>query len=260
MEQKDGFLSGIGDCVLCQQHYELDFGKEDDPDMLKIASQISARAIPMGLVFFKGLQPSCYVGGAGGITYLTEAKYVASGLKIPFPPTVVWRPRDEYMGVGQVEALLEQRRICASLRVQNLSAARSLLKTRLAEIQCELEKLEQAMKKMLEESRKRPNDAELKDQIRSISMRRSEIARSSGMSIFNHELMILENVVTVLDHAPSIIDYGINIGLRETSDYWIKSIGEGGRFDADVVMESVLGTAVPLLTLSKTLRDRNSPR
>ncbi len=27
MEQKDGFLSGVGDCVRCQRHYDLGFGE-----------------------------------------------------------------------------------------------------------------------------------------------------------------------------------------------------------------------------------------
>lgn len=249
LEEKDGSLFGNGSCVRCQEHYELDLGREGNPGVLSIASQISARAIPMGLVFFNGLRPTCYVGGAAGMSYLMEAEHVAKGLGIPFPPTVVWRPRDKYLGVGQAEALLELKRICACLGVHTFSAARNLLKTRLTEIQGELEKLEQNMKRTLEELRDRPNDVELREQMRSTSIRRSEIARSSGISIINHELRTLENVATVLKLTPSIIDHGINIGLKETSDYWMKSLSEEGRFDADVCMKSVLGRTKPLLTL-----------
>jgi len=253
LEEKDGILFGIGSCVRCQEHYELDFGRKDNPDVLSIASQISARAIPMGLVFFNGLQPSSYVGGAAGMTYLVEAEHVAKGLGIPFPPTVVWRPRDKYLGVGQAEALLELKRICACLGVHDYSAARNLLKTRLTEIQGELEKLEQAIKEISSaHTRDRKNDLELREQMRSTSVRKSEIARSSGISIINHELRTLENVATVLKLMPSIVDHGINVGLRETSDYWIKSLSEEGRFDADVCMKSVLERTEPLLTLWKT--------
>ncbi len=56
----------------------------------------------MGLVFFRGVQPSCYVGGVGGAAYLMEAEHVAKGLGYDFPVTVFWRPFDKYLGVGQV--------------------------------------------------------------------------------------------------------------------------------------------------------------
>jgi hypothetical protein len=133
------------------------------------------------------------------------------------------------------------------------------LKNRLTEIQGELEKLEQAMKRILGELRGRPSDVELREQMRSISIRRSEIARSSGISIINHELRTLENVATVLRLTPSILDHGINIGLKETSDYWIRSLKEESGFDADVCMKSVLARTRPLLTLWKMENARLSP-
>jgi hypothetical protein len=253
-QQKDGSLFGVGNCIRCERGYELDFGCEDDPDISSIAPWISARAIPMGLVFFNGLQPSCYVGGAAGIEYLMEAEHVAKGLGIPFPPLVVWRPRDKYLGVGQAEALLELNRICSCLGVKGSSAAKELLTIRLNRIQGQLKTLEKAMKKMVEGDDRR-DDVKLKEQVRETSKRRSEVARSSGLSVIIHELRTLENVATVLKLMPSIIDYAVNVGLKETSDSWIESLGEEDGFDADVSLDSVLGRIEPLLVLCENPED-----
>ena len=77
-------------------------GKVDDIDISDIASNISARAISMLLVFSKGLGLSCYIGGIAGTPYLKETRYVANKLNIILPPIVVWRPRDKYLGIGQL--------------------------------------------------------------------------------------------------------------------------------------------------------------
>jgi hypothetical protein len=243
MEQKDGFLSGIGDCVCCQRHYELDFGKEDDPDLLKIASQISARAVPMGLVFFKGLQPSCYVGGVGGATYLMEAEHVATGLGYRFPVTVVWRPQDRYSGVGQIEALLEIRRLCRGQGVRDVSVARNLLEARVSEIQSQLQELEMLKSEVVEKLKKYPDDVELKTRMREVSIRRTDIVKSSSLSVFHHELKVLDNASKVLSLTPSVIDYAVNVGLKETGVQWERYLNGNGDFHSDVKLESVLDLA-----------------
>jgi len=238
--EKDGCLFGRGNCVDCGERYELEFGPKKDPDILDIASRISARAVPMGLVFFSGLMPSCYVGGVGGIRYLMEAEHVAKGLEILFPLVAVWRPHDKYLGVGQIETLLEQKRICSNLGARDLSAAKDLLESRIFEIRERLVKLEMSKKRIIEKSKRHPDDEKVKEEIKRISMSQTEIKRSSNLSVINHELKILENISAVLDLIPSIIDYAVNVGLEETSDQWMRYLSENGRLSPDVHLESVL--------------------
>ncbi|MGA3192920.1 MAG: hypothetical protein ABSD73_10485 [Candidatus Bathyarchaeia archaeon] len=240
LEEKDGMLFGNGNCVRCQEHYELDFGGKDNPDILGIASQISARAIPMGLVFFNGLQPSSYVGGAAGAQYLAEAQHVAKGLEIFFPPIVIWRPRDKYSGVGQVEALLELRRVCDASGARNLSEAKNMLMSRISEIHERLHEIETSKRSLIEELSRSPNDQELKERLRYVSMSHTEICRSSHLSVVKYELKIIENALNVLSLIPSIIDYAVNIGLKETSDQWIQHLSKKGSLESDVYLESVL--------------------
>lgn len=246
LREKDGSLFGEGNCVGCGELYELEFGAEKDPDVSGFASRISARAIPMSLVFFGGLVPSCYVGGVGGVRYLMEAEYVAKGLGIPFPPVAVWRPRDKYLGIGQIEALLELKRICSDLGAHDVYAAKDLLESRIGEIYERLDKLEVSKKRVMEELGEHPNDGELKEEIKRISIRQTKFRRSSNLSVVSHDLKIFENVSTVLDLIPSIIDYAVNVGLKETSDRWMRHLGEDGSLSSDVRLESVLSHVVSL--------------
>jgi len=243
LEEKDGSLLGSGNCVRCQEHYELDFGHKDCPDILGIASQISARAIPMGLVFFNGLQPCCYVGGAAGATYLRETEHAANGLGILFPPVGLWRPHDRYMGIGQLEALLQMRKICMNLGGEDLSSARSILKSRISEIRAQVDSLETSKKKIGEEPSRHVVGTVIRNGKRRVPTSRGSILKSLNFPVISRELKILENAVTVSDLFPSIIDFAVNIGLRRTSDQWIKYLDENGDMCADVYLESIL-TAV----------------
>jgi hypothetical protein len=246
--EKDGRLFGSGSCVRCQENYELDFGRVDSPDLVGIASQISARAIPMALVFFNGLQPSCYVGGAGGVGYLAETEHVAKGLGISFPPVVVWRPRDRYLGVGQAEALLELKRICGYLGAKTPSEAKDLLVARISEIRGRIEKLETQKNEVAEKLRKKPGDEKLKQEIKEISIEKAKAVKSSNLSVICRELKILENALGSLNLMSSVIDYAVNVGLKETSVQWMRYLTENGDFCSDVKLESDLGFGVNLET------------
>jgi len=246
VERRDGFLFGKGNCVRCQEHYELNFGRENDPDVGDLASQVSARAVPMGLVFFNGLRPCCYVGGAGGVAYLMEAEHVAKGLGIPFPPVAVWRPRDRYLGVGQAEAALELKRICKELGAQDLSTAKDLLESRISGIRGRLDELDVLRSKVVERLREHPNDGKLRQEVESVSVRRTEVMKSSSLSVMCRELKILENVSRVLDLVPSVIDYAVNVGLKDTSIQWVRYLNENGDFCSDVKLESTLDLDVDL--------------
>ena len=240
LKEQEGSLVGCGDCVGCKRSFKLGFGAADCPDVAGVASRISARAIPMTLVFFKGLGVSCYVGGVGGKEYLVQARFVADKLGIALPPTAVWRPHDTYAGIGQLEALLELKRMCADLGVGDLSGAVDVLKSRLAEAQRCLDKLEASKGGIMEELRGHPEDEKLKEEIKRISLSQTEVKRSSNLSVINHELKILENIPVVLNLIPSIIDYAVNVGLKETSDQWTRYLNENGDLSSDVNLKSAL--------------------
>jgi len=207
--RRDGSLLGYGDCVGCGRHYEL------------------------------------YVGGVGGVWYLMEVQCVADRLGIVLPPTPVWRPRDRYVGIGQLEASLKLKAMCSDLGVDDLSGAVDVLKSRIAEAQTCLDKMEASKKRAMEKLWDQPDDERLKKEVKRVSLSQTEVKRSSNLSVIYRKLKILENVPVVLNLIPSIIDYSVNVGLKETSDQWVRYLCENGSLSSDVNLESVLSGDKP---------------
>jgi hypothetical protein len=237
---EESFMVGEGNCSRCGRQYSLEFGTSNHPDMSTLASRVSARAVSMNLVFFRGLAPICYVGGAGGAAYLVQAQHVAQGLGILFPPVVVWRPHDEYLGLGQIEALLELREVCVDLGARDISGAKHSLVSKISAVYESLDRIEKSKRRLIEELRKSPNDLELQERLRSVSISQTEMCRSSHLSLLHHTLKMVENVLSISNLMPSVIDYAVNIGVKETSEEWIRHLSEKDSLESDVWLESVL--------------------
>lgn len=239
-DHRNGSLFGYGDCEGCGCHYDLDFGTVEKPDVSGFASRISFRAISWILAFSKGLGFSCYVGGVGGIWYLMEVKYVADRLGISLPPTPVWRPHDRYVGVGQLEASLKLKQMCVELGVADLSGAVNCLKSQISEVQRSIDNLEASKGMFLEKLRDQPDNKRLNEKLKKLSLSQTEIKRISKLAVIYRKLKILKNAPVVLNLFPSIIDYAVNLGLKETSDQWMHHLTENGCLFSDVQLESVL--------------------
>lgn len=236
----NGFLYGKGKCQNCETYYNLDLGAIEKPDASKYCSRFSLRAIPWILLFSKGLGFSCYVGGAGGISYLTEVKFVANRMGFPLPPIPIWRPRDRYVGIAQLQSLLKLQSICNDLKTCDLFSAQECLKSRISRTQNCLDILESFKKKLVEELSKTPEGNVIRDKIKKASITQTKIKRSSGLSVDSYNMKILENFKASLSLFPSIIDYAINVGLKETSDQWRQHLIENGDLTSDVDLKSLL--------------------
>jgi hypothetical protein len=126
------------------------------------------------------------------------------------------------------------------LGVRTLSEAKDLLLSQISKMHQRLDEIEESKNSLVEELMKSPNDQELKERLRSLSISRTEMCRSSHLSVIHRRLKILENVLIVSSLIPSIIDYAVNIGLKETSDQWMQHLNEKGSLKTDVRLESVL--------------------
>jgi hypothetical protein len=192
----------------------------------------------MALIFFKGLDVIGYVGGVGGRRYLFEAQQIANALHLPFPPVTDWRPHDRYLGIGQLEALLERQRILKQYKVQSVSAAikhiKEVISTKNAEISIHDQK-----KQALVENLKANNGhrKEVLAAIKDVAALSSRLKRECNL--LNLELTLINNISTIDTLYPSIIDYAINIGLPETSEQWIHHLINDQSLTADVLMESL---------------------
>jgi hypothetical protein len=250
-------LFGVGSCLNCNREYRLNLGTEESLNLSFISDRISARAISMNLVFFKGLGVCCYVGGIGGQDYLTETRYIASRLNIPFPPIAFWRPHDTYLGIGQLEAILQYRRITENFDITKWENEVSCFIDRMEEIHSKINKLEAEKEELIRQLRQSDHAQKknLQEKIIKISKKQGKIKSEENISVLNRDLKILKNIPVTLNLIPSIIDYAINVGLKETSKQWIIFLREDGNLFSDISMNSVLDDVPELGAFASLLKN-----
>jgi hypothetical protein len=191
----------------------------------------------MPLVFFNGLKVSCYVGGVGGKDYLRQAEYVAKGLGLSFPPVVVWRPRDAYFGIGQLDALFAYQRISGSSDLSLLPIVEADLRKRIASVQSQVDEVETKKKRLLGFRDRKEDDVE---KLKALSGKQSEIRRLADFSVLVRDVKLLESVSEVMHLYPCVVDYAVNVGLRETGEQWIGFLRENGDLSSDINLKTGL--------------------
>jgi molecular chaperone GrpE (heat shock protein) len=240
--QEDSII-GQGQCLNCREEYKISLLSKGQPNISGILTGISARSLAMPLVFFSGLGVCCYVGGVGGLNYLRQAKYVADHMKISFPPVVVWRPKDTYLGLSQLEAILTFKRLSGTFDLSKYSESVAKLKARVCDIKNEINKLESQKTRLMK--RAIIARGKVEEEIKNISTKQSRVRRQANFPILAHNLKLLENVDRVLSLHSSIVDYALNIGLKETSEQWIRFLNENGSLVSEIHLKTDLDQSFP---------------
>jgi hypothetical protein len=243
-EWKDKRLFGIGKCISCGQNYEFDFDSGNQSCLSNILSCVSARSLPLPLILFKGLRPCCHIGGAGGREYLRQARQVASDLGIDFPPVAIWRPHDQYRGLGQLEALIVFRRLSGSFDLARYAEVERKLENSISAVQEIVSVLngkkgstEQRMRGLSEtEDQKK----EMLKEIKGISIQQMQAREKANFSGLVRDLGLLESVKKVMDLYPSMIDYAVNIGLENLGKQLADFLENDGSLVSDVRLETSL--------------------
>jgi hypothetical protein len=226
---EDGLLIGHGNCIKCRKKYEINFSSIKEPKISGIMHNISMRSLTMPLTFFSGLNVCCYVGGIGGRKYLQEAKYVADRMNLLFPPTVIWRPRDIYLGIGQLEALMTFRSFSGTLDLSDLPSVIAKLRKKIGDVRKRMEELTLYQK---------PTDNSDLRVLKTISMAKTRIKKEVRFRELTRRLKHLENVVEVMNLYPCIIDYAVNIGLKNISKQWIGFLRKNGSLRSDIKLQT----------------------
>jgi len=235
-------LFGRGECLRCKKQYELELFSEGEPKISGILSRISARTLAVPLVFFQGLGVNCYVGGVGGKDYLSQAKYVAEHLNTVFPPVVIWRPRDAYLGVGQIEALMQFRRLSGVFDFSRCSVVEADLRDRIAGVQKKIDEIE-SQKKDLAEGVGREKEETI-ERLKSLSAAQDRIRRDADFAMLVRNSKLLENTAVVMHLYPCIVDYAVNVGLKATSDQWVAFLERDGSLVSDVNLRTGFDDAI----------------
>ena len=239
-EQQSQSLFGHGNCLHCGKEHEIDLGPKEEPNISEILPRISIRSLPMPLIFFEGLKVCCYVGGIGGTEYLRQAKYVAENMGMTFPPVVIWRPKDLYCGVGQLEALLTFRNLSGTFDFSHYQDVKRGLEDKIAQVKKSVEELE-LYKKDLANSAESKSE-EIIQKVKAASIKQNEIRREAKFSLLARNLKLLENAVAVTDLHPCMVDYAVNIGLKETSNQWVAFLNTNGNLSENLTLKTYLAS------------------
>jgi hypothetical protein len=233
-------MIGHGSCIRCSKEYEVNLGVKERPDVSEISLKISATAIPMILIFSKGLGLTSYVGGLGGKEYLREAQHVAEKLDITMPVIAYWRPHDFYLSISNLNALSEYKKISGNYEIHKWKKEVELLKSKITEINDDINELELKRNGIIVNIKKDQTKIRIyEEELRKISKTINTIRKWSNLSVLQYHIRELSNIPSTITSIPSIIDYAINIGLKETSDQWISHLMSNGSLSSDICMNSL---------------------
>ncbi len=195
---------------------------------------ISLRAEAM-LLAFSGLGITYYVGGQGGTDYLRRANVVADGLHMPFPVVSIWRPRDIYGGIGQLDALLELLRIRADYNLENdvMTCNPNVLSSELDDLLLDIDRVLSSLDQLKASISSRKVDG-FKETIGIIVQIQRQLKARLDRSKIARDRSITSNVTKALGVIPSILDYTINIGTKKTAAQWLDALQSNRPFTTNV--------------------------
>jgi len=199
---------------------------------------ISLRAEAM-LLAFSGIGVTLYVGGKGGAEYLNRASKVASGLHIQFPIVSIWRPRDVYGGVAQLDAILQLLRVRSKynlLRNEKTCSAADL-SNELEDVLAGLDRVISSLDKLKADIASRRVDG-FKEDIAFIVKMQSEINARFKRHEVARDHSLVHNAKKTLEVIPSIIDHVVNIGIKAIATQWSDALEANIQFTADLPLKT----------------------
>ncbi|MGZ4911988.1 MAG: hypothetical protein ACXV5B_02560 [Halobacteriota archaeon] len=221
----------LATCRAC--HMTVEFKGDLSCSLEQMLPDISLRAEAM-LLAFSGIGVTYYVGGKGGVEYLRRANRVADGLHMPFPVVSMWRPRDIYGGIGQLDAILELLRIQVDYNLANGKTCDiNVLSNELNGLLSDIDQALSSLDRLKADIASRKVDG-FKETIGVIVQIQRQLKVQLDRSKVARDRSIMNNSTKTLRVIPSILDYSINIGLKETAAQWLDTLQSNRPFEADV--------------------------
>jgi hypothetical protein len=212
-----GKLSFKGSCVSCKNKLSVDLQDPLNPDLSKVISSMSPRAIAIPLLLSRDLQISCYCSGKGGLGYLMDANMISKHLGIRWPLTLVWGSKDDYNGMAQNQALnaINMSIPEAERRLQDLESKNNEYRTKIHDLvtkRTELARADTPLSCLLEDL------FQLKEEQRRI----------------RREIDIIRKVTKIFGLSPCILDYAVNFGMADTEKQWCRHLLRNGNLSSPV--------------------------
>jgi hypothetical protein len=213
INRKDnGEIALIGKCISCKKNLSLSIGTNGNvsiPDN-KI-DLVSPRAIPILLLLSKELAISGYISGTGGsIGYTMVGKRVFDDLQIKLPAMMLWPGNDVYTGFAQREAskYLEENGI-----------------SNISEFFIEINEKNNELRKKIDPLISRRNEIfRNKDQLESLL--NNLFYYKQEQRKLKYTIKNVQKSKNALKLKPCIIDYAVNIGIKNVEQEWSNKLVE----------------------------------
>jgi hypothetical protein len=213
----EGKLSFKGSCISCRKELALNLHDPSIPDLSKVISYMSPRAIAIPLLLSRDLQISCYCSGKGGLGYLVDANMISKHLGIRWPLILFWSSKDVYHGMAQNQALdaIHIEVPEAEMRLQELHSKNNEYRSKILALVIKRKKLANAnssLRSILEDL------FQLKEEQRRI----------------RREIEIIEKATKIFSLSPCIVDYAVNFGMVDTEKQWCRHLLGNGNLSSPV--------------------------
>lgn len=203
-EIRRGIFDLSGTCMSCKKHLTVRLDSSHTISS-SILNGLSPRAIPILLLLSRDLGVCCYASGTGGsMGYAMVGSLVFKELSIRMPITVIWASEDVYSGVGQREAL-------QSLKFKNSTEVMKYaeqLRTALSNFNTKIGPLLSKRAELAKERR------DIRDVLNELAILKQEQRNTRRL------LKISNKVIRASTLKACIIDYAVNLGLRNTENIW----------------------------------------
>ncbi len=203
---KDDEATLIGKCISCKKDLLLPIGKRDKISIPEDKlSRVSPRAIPILLLLSRELSITGYVSGTGGsIGYTLVGKKVFDDLSVELPTMILWAGDDVYTGFAQKQASVY-------LTENNITN----IPTFLLELDKQYNDLRSKIEPLI---RKRDSVYKNDEQLEKLL---SELFDYKQKQRKIKELQRnVQKSRNALKLKPCIIDYAVNLGIRQIEREW----------------------------------------
>ena len=233
-------ITGYGTCIICKKEYDFNIGNINKPNLNAIKKDISFRAIPNILILSKGLGPMCYVGGLAGKEYLDEVKFISKKIKIVLPTIAIWRPYDIYIGLNKLEAISYYYKITGNYEISEWYNEYQNIKNSIDIINKNINEYVDKKEKLIKTLRDNDCDKEnILEKLKNISRAINKVKKESNISLLKRNLVILSNYEKFINIIPSIIDYVINIGIKDVDQQYNDFLINRQDLNSNVYLRSI---------------------
>jgi hypothetical protein len=143
-----------------------------------------------------------------------------------------------------LEALLTYRTLSGTFDLSQSPALKKDLQKKIDSVQHEIDSIESELEAVKCAGL---SGEEKVEKTRALNARKEQIRKQNCLPTLARNVGLLANVQSIMSLCPSVIDYAVNVGLRETSDQWVAFLNTNGNLRSDLALTTKYNACFPEL-------------